>query len=359
MESKAAARYDLVLCGCEDPKAAYASLMANFGLTDDESKSLLERVPIVIKRNATGDEVDSFARALERGTLSVEVRKKASPVESAEPNKTSRTLNLNRFVKPVALLSVVCAIVLGAASLWPDPVTVHVAQEGRPGGNVLILLHSYGASGSDLMGLGKDLGGLGLPKDIRVLVPEGPFQVGMHGHAWSVDGNLDEAKTSIHHLLEGVHADAEVILAGFSQGAAVAEAMALEGDPKLAGVAVLSPTTKLKSWVHTENIPQEDLPNPKEQRTASNTPKTRLVSQMTLPALVTHGSLDAINPLEPMRDVYAALQKGDQSIRFVEFEGGHAMPAQIRKSLAVFVDEHLGGRPRIARLDANSHATEQ
>src|SRR4051812_9883368 len=55
-------------------------------------------------------------------------------------------------------------------------------REGAGAGPVVVLLHGYGAPGTDLVSLGRELA---VPSDVRFVFPEGPLDLGFGGaRAW-------------------------------------------------------------------------------------------------------------------------------------------------------------------------------
>jgi phospholipase/carboxylesterase len=127
-------------------------------------------------------------------------------------------------------------------------------RSGRPATQAVILLHGYGADGSDLISLGQHWGQL-LP-DAMFIAPNAPepcagSPFGFQWFALNVDriaGRIEGAKTAAPILKEfladlwaqtGI-APAQTILAGFSQGAMMALHVGTSLAEELAGIIAFS-----------------------------------------------------------------------------------------------------------------------
>lgn len=127
-------------------------------------------------------------------------------------------------------------------------------RSGRPATQAVILLHGYGADGSDLIGLGQHWGQL-LP-DALFIAPNAPEPCAgsPFGFQWfplNVDriaGRIEGARTAAPILKEFL-ADlwaqtgitpAQTILAGFSQGAMMSLHVGTSLDQELAGIVAFS-----------------------------------------------------------------------------------------------------------------------
>jgi phospholipase/carboxylesterase len=209
--------------------------------------------------------------------------------------------------------------------------TAHVpAGEGpHP---TLLLLHGWGASAHDLIGLAPVLhGGRAL-----VLCPQGPlaFQAGpgMLGHGWFplVPGRapdpraIETARRSVEVFLDGALARypvdrARLVIGGFSQGGFLAYQIALRAPARFAGLLALS------SW-----LPQE----------GSDT-ITRQEAHRDLPALIVHGSDD---PMIPIARAYASrdalLGLGVPTV-FREYPMGHEIRPEALREIVRWLEERV------------------
>jgi phospholipase/carboxylesterase len=148
-------------------------------------------------------------------------------------------------------------------------ITGGVDREGSGTGPLVVLLHGYGAPGTDLVGLWRELR---VPREVRFAFPEAPLalDLGMPGYdarAWwnldlpeleralsmgredavarAVPDGLDGARQRIEALLDGLETElavprGRIVLGGFSQGAMVSTDLAFGSARPLAGVAILS-----------------------------------------------------------------------------------------------------------------------
>ena len=148
--------------------------------------------------------------------------------------------------------------------------TAHVTggtdREGGGTGPVVVLLHGYGAPGTDLVPLWRELA---VPHEVRFVFPEAPLELGFGGRAWwpidmarlqdrfskaaverliaEVPPGLDAARGAILELLAVLERDfaalpEQTVLGGFSQGAMLATDTVLRTSRPFGGLALLSGT---------------------------------------------------------------------------------------------------------------------
>ena len=175
----------------------------------------------------------------------------------------------------------------------PPLETVELTSGPNPTVSV-IWLHGLGADGHDFEPLVPHLSWPGAP-DIRFIFPHAPVRPvtvngGMPMRAWydilSMDaerghdrGGIEQSIRQVRSLLEqeqerGIHAS-RIILAGFSQGGAIALLLGLKYPHRLAGLIALS-TYLLYGDTLREQVPEENS---------------------DLPLFMAHGSFDPIVPL--------------------------------------------------------------
>jgi phospholipase/carboxylesterase len=209
--------------------------------------------------------------------------------------------------------------------------TAHVPAGDGPHPTIL-LLHGWGASAHDLIGLAPVLhGGRTL-----VLCPQGPlaFQAGpgMLGYGWFplVPGRppdaaaIETSRRQVEAFLDAAVARypvdrARLIVAGFSQGGFLAYQIALRSPERFAGLMALS------SW-----LPQE---------VASAIPAQPAHKQ--LPALVVHGSDDSMVPVArayTSRDALLAL--GVPTV-FREYPMGHEIRPEALRDIVRWLEERV------------------
>lgn len=222
-------------------------------------------------------------------------------------------------------------------------------REGGGEGPVVVLMHGFGAPGSDLVGLWR---ALSVPRDIRFVFPEGPLSLGAsmvgESRAWwmldmervqraqltgetldrseDVPEGLPPARQAVIELLDavqerlGVRSD-QVVLGGFSQGAMLALDVALRDARPLAGLVQLSSTLIARSeW------------------------EPRMASRAGLPVLQSHGRRDpllAFDAAESLRDL---LEQAGLEVTWVPFQGAHEIPLPVVDALGRFLARRFDSR---------------
>lgn len=206
--------------------------------------------------------------------------------------------------------------------------TVEVGGGEKPDGTV-IWLHGLGADGHDFEPIVAELD-LDKQADLRFVFPHAPVRPvtingGIPMRAWydvmSLDrsGPQDEAgirdsAETLKRLIErehdrGVDYD-RVVLAGFSQGGAIAMHTAMRFPEKLAGLMALS------TWMPLEaTIDGEVMQSPESQ-------------PRDLPVLMAHGSFDPMLPIAAGQHARDIMQKAGFSVQWHEFPMAHAVCAE-------------------------------
>jgi len=209
--------------------------------------------------------------------------------------------------------------------------TAHVPAGDGPHPAIL-LLHGWGASAHDLLGLAP------LLHDGRALVwcPQGPlaFQVGpgMLGHGWfplapsrppdpaAIDAARRGVEAFLDEALERYPVDrSRLVIAGFSQGGFLAYQIALRAPQRFAGLMALS------SWLPAE-VAQAIPPQPAHRE---------------LPTLVIHGSEDTMIPVArayASRD--ALLGLGVPTV-FREYPMGHEIRPEALREIVRWLEERV------------------
>lgn len=196
---------------------------------------------------------------------------------------------------------------------------IEVESQENPTGSV-IWLHGLGADGHDFEPIVPELR---LPKDLglRFIFPHAPVRpVTINGgasmRAWydiftlDRDGPLDEAgitasNQSVVALIEREHERGmpydRIVLAGFSQGGAIAAHTALTFGQSLAGLMVLS-----------AYLPLQDL-------TAAE------VQANTIPIFMAHGIFDPVLPMALGKNAHAKISAMGYSVEWHEYPMAHAV----------------------------------
>jgi phospholipase/carboxylesterase len=191
--------------------------------------------------------------------------------------------------------------------------TAHVPAGDGPFPAV-ILLHGWGASAHDLLGLAPLL----LDGQAVVLCPEGqvavPFGGGQYGHGWfplrpGEAPDVEEFRRAAKALKEFVDTapasypidPRRIVVAGFSQGGMMAYHLALSDPSRFAGLIALS------SWFPPQLA--EEVP--------------KLPEQEGFPVLVLHGTRDDRIEVERARESREALRPYGVAMTYREFDMGH------------------------------------
>jgi len=209
--------------------------------------------------------------------------------------------------------------------------TAHVPAGDGPHPTVL-LLHGWGASAHDLIGLAPVLhGGRAL-----VLCPQGSFSFqagpGMLGYGWFplVPGRppdpaaIDEARRQVEAFLDAATRRYPVdpkrlIVAGFSQGGFLAYQIALRSPARFAGLMALS------AW-----LPQE---------LADSIPPQP--AHRALPALVIHGSDDPMIPVARAHASRDALLRLGVPTVYREYAMGHEIRPEALHEILRWLEERV------------------
>lgn len=215
--------------------------------------------------------------------------------------------------------------------------TAHVPAGDGPHPTV-VLLHGWGASAHDLLGLAPALhGGRAL-----VLCPQGSlaFQAGpgMPGYGWfpmsaerppraeEIEAAHAALVRFLDAALETYAADrARVVIGGFSQGGFMAYQLALRDPARFAGLMALS------SWLPAE--------------LARAIPKQPAHAE--LPTLVIHGSDDSMVPVDRARESRDALLGLGVPTVYREFGMGHEIRPEALQALLAWLENKVL-RPVIA-----------
>lgn len=210
-------------------------------------------------------------------------------------------------------------------------------SSGRPANACVFILHGLGADGHDFAPLVPQLD-LPADADVRFIMPHAPrlavtVNNGMTMPAWydilSVDlgrkvdaMQLTRSAERIQQLIQaqmdqGIDSR-RIIVAGFSQGGAVAYQAALTFDQPLAGLLAMSTY----------------LANPDELALAE--------VNRTLPIEAHHGTADPIVPENLGREGVEALRAQGYTVEFRRYEMAHSLcPAQI-EDISCFLSARLG-----------------
>jgi phospholipase/carboxylesterase len=194
----------------------------------------------------------------------------------------------------------------------------------------LLALHGWGVNALDLLGLAPYLA----DGRFLMLCPQGSVVVplgAMVGYGWfpltleappdaaAFTTVVDGLKRFLDAVLRRYPIEASKLVAlGFSQGGALAYALALADPARFAGLVVLS------SW----------LPDALVQRLPA-------IGSDRLPALVHHGTQDDLVPVERGRESVEALRRLQVPVTYREFDMGHEITAVSLTHLSAWLEEKI------------------
>lgn len=228
--------------------------------------------------------------------------------------------------------------------------TTHITggTDGNGGGDgpTVVLMHGFGAPGTDLVGLARAVQS---PPGTRWVFPEAPLSLTMgygDSRAWwlidmarldraiatgdsralvnDVPEGLDEARAKVFAMLDALRSRAGVsteklVLGGFSQGAMLAMDVALRSEMPLAGLAILSGTL-----------------------IAGDEWRARMPWRKGLKVFQSHGQADPILPYPVADDLRAALTEAGMDVTWVPFRGPHTIPQEVLVRLGAFLRAAFG-----------------
>jgi phospholipase/carboxylesterase len=229
---------------------------------------------------------------------------------------------------------------------------VHLAggldREGGGDGPLIVLLHGFGAPGTDLVGLWRQLS---VPQTVRFAFAEAPLtpDVGIPdypGRAWwiidmieleaairrgDMDGlarevptGLDAARAALSETLDELEdrlnvPSGKLILGGFSQGAMLSCDLALRSERALGGLVLMSGMMLC------------------EEQWRPLMPRRR-----GLPVLMSHGRADPLLPYELAERLRDALSAAGLPVEFIAFNGGHGIADSVLDALGRFIQRASG-----------------
>ena len=228
-----------------------------------------------------------------------------------------------------AVLFGLIAIASGSTQLRvdaaPPPLTVIHRAPRKPGPGkppLLVLLHGHGADEKDLLPMI-----VRLDPRLAIASLRAPFQIRDGSYSWlngNTEADLDDARRTVLECIDQIvtttNADAgRVYVAGFSQGAMLALAIALTEPQKIAGAAVLS--GRLAPAIRDRHAPQDLLRG--------------------FPILVTHGTEDRQIPIRSARDIRQTLRPLSINLEYHEFDIGHSISDQTVSVLDLWLRQRL------------------
>lgn len=216
--------------------------------------------------------------------------------------------------------------------------TLNATVAGSGDKLLVVLLHGFGAPGTDLVPLAD---ALDLP-EARFVFLEAPTELPpqyMGGRAWwmidigrferaMASGDVAELESAVPEGMQDVSAQARgafeairaahpempMVIGGFSQGSMVALDVAAQSSLDIAGLVLMSSTLMAKSrWFPA------------------------LEARKGLPCLLTHGRQDTVLPFVQAQRLRAELEAAGQDVQWLQFEGGHAIPIDVLRAVREFL----------------------
>ncbi|MEW6312716.1 MAG: alpha/beta fold hydrolase [Pseudomonadota bacterium] len=203
----------------------------------------------------------------------------------------------------------------------------------------IIWLHGLGADGNDFVPIAREIG---LPYSVRYVFPHAPLMPvtinnGYVMRAWydiacndlalrEDEAGVRASQAAIEKLIaremaRGIDAS-NIVLAGFSQGGAIALFTALRHPARLAGAIALSTYLPLPHTLSQERSP----------------------ANLDLPIFMAHGSADPIVPLTLGSASRTALEQAGYTLEWHEYRMSHSVCAEEIEAIASWLGKTLKGK---------------
>ena len=205
-------------------------------------------------------------------------------------------------------------------------------ETGSPPQAAVVWLHGLGADGHDFEPIVPELG---LEKPVRFVFPHAPVRPvtinqGMRMRAWydifqfgggaEDDKGVRASQALIEKLIEEQPVPPEkIVLAGFSQGGAIALQTALRYPKRLAGVMALSTYLPLAATVAAERSP----------------------ANAQTPIFMAHGSYDDIIPLTRAEQSRKVLEALGYPVEWRTYPMPHSVCAEEIADISAFLQKNL------------------
>ena len=212
-------------------------------------------------------------------------------------------------------------------------------RRGGGDGPLVVLMHGFGAPGTDLVGLWRVLD---VPSDLRFAFPEAPHEIpGMAGaRAWwmvdfaraekamaegprsyatEVPPGMEDATDRIVQMIEamqealGVPSE-RLMIGGFSQGSMAACNAVFTRSVTPGGLVILSGTpVNIEAW------------------------KRGMVSKSEVPVFQSHGLQDPLLSFQAAEQLRDEMREAGLSTDWIPFRGGHEIPMPVLEGLGRFL----------------------
>ena len=216
-------------------------------------------------------------------------------------------------------------------------------REGGGDGPLVVFMHGFGASGTDLVPLWQVLD---VPGTTRFAFPEAPHEVpGLFGaRAWwmidferaeramaegpksyaeEIPPGMEEATDQVVEMLaamqEALHVPSErLVVGGFSQGSMAACNAVFTRGVAAAALVVLSGTpVNLRAW------------------------REGMAQRQGLPVFQSHGTHDALLSFQAAEQLRDTMRDAGLAAEWVPFRGGHELPVPVLAGLGQFLSTQV------------------
>jgi phospholipase/carboxylesterase len=212
-------------------------------------------------------------------------------------------------------------------------------RQGGGDGPLVVLMHGFGAPGTDLVGLWRVLD---VPPDVRFAFPEAPHEIpglfgsrawwmldlaraeqamaqGPRSYATEIPPGMEEATDRVVQMIEAMQEELGVqserlIVGGFSQGSMAACNAVFTRNVTPGGLVVLSGTpVNLAAW------------------------KAGMAPKRGVPVFQSHGLHDPLLSFQAAEQLRDAMREAGLSTEWVPFRGGHEIPMPVLEALSRFL----------------------
>ncbi|WP_052031836.1 alpha/beta hydrolase, partial [Novipirellula maiorica] len=186
---------------------------------------------------------------------------------------------------------------------WGGLKTQTAGSPIKDAAQIIVLLHGYGATESDLLPLADYIGG-----DSRAFVfPAAPHSVDGGGLAWATtEDELASARAKLASLVRfasQTYPNAEISIGGFSQGATVSSMLLSDSALPIRHLILYSPALAIDS--------------------------SSIDSRHNIRVLLAHGKSDDVLPFADSERLHEMLERRGIQINWLPFDGGHTITTEL------------------------------
>lgn len=212
-------------------------------------------------------------------------------------------------------------------------------RQGGGDGPLVVLMHGFGASGTDLVGLWRVLD---VPQHVRFAFPEAPHEIpglfgarawwmldlaraeqamaeGPRSYAQEIPPGMEDATDGVVEMIAALQRELGVpserlLVGGFSQGSMAACNAVFTRNITPGGLVILSGTpVNLEAW------------------------KAGMASKRGVPVFQSHGQNDPLLSFEAAEQLRDEMREAGLSTEWVPFRGGHEIPMPVLEALGRFL----------------------